>query len=83
MRKRMVLAALFAVFSIGTYAATVEDEQQPQQYTVHEGDTLWAISEQYAPDGADVRKYYYKIMTDNRLDRNGTIYPGQVITLYR
>lgn len=48
--------------------------------TVHEGDTLWGIASQYAPEGTDVRDYILMVEDLNDL-QNGVVQRGQSLHL--
>lgn len=49
-------------------------------YVVQDGDTLWDIANEYAPDSMDVRDYISDVRECNSLDTL-SIYPDMVLEL--
>lgn len=72
----MALTA-FLLFFNGTDASSLA---QYQSVRVQQGDTLWAIAGNYAPEDMDVREYICKIKKANNMDRSD-IYAGDELLL--
>ena len=72
----VVLTAFLLLFN-GTEA---KNRTHYQSIHVQQGDTLWAIAGNYAPEGMDVREYIYQIKKANDMDRSD-IYTGDELLL--
>ena len=55
-------------------------EWRETSYRVQAGDSLWAISGEYVPEGVDRREWIDEIKALNGLD-DSTIHPGQKLTV--
>ena len=55
-------------------------EWKETTYRVQVGDSLWAISADYCPDGVDRREWIEEIQALNDLP-DSMIYPGQTLTV--
>ena len=53
-------------------------EWQEETYIVKSGDSLWAISSQYCPEGVDCREWIEEIQALNGLP-DSNIHPGQTL----
>ncbi len=49
-----------------------------EEISIHEGDTLWSIADEYTGDNKDVRETVHIIKEINGMD-NVIVYPGEVI----
>ncbi|PYI55985.1 LexA family transcriptional regulator [Paenibacillus flagellatus] len=54
--------------------------QAKEQVIVKPGDTLWTISERYAPEGEDIRRYIADLKKANGLSTSA-LTAGQVLVL--
>jgi len=72
----IVLTAFFLFFN-RTDAST---RVQYETIHVNQGDTLWAIAGNWAPEGMDVREYICKIKNVNSMERSD-IYAGDELLL--
>ena len=77
----LALAGGFSVFAAqGQAQASIESTSASFTYvTVHAGDTLWSVAEQYAST-ADTREWIAELVTLNALQDN-QLQPGQRIAL--
>ena len=71
-------------YSIGKNKAQKDlwyNNRTTQVITVHYGDTLWSIAEEYKPDNVDVREYIHDIKKLNKMS-DSTIHGGDTILVY-
>jgi hypothetical protein len=81
----LTLGAIVVAISIGVlnvaFRSTLDGiEWREEYYRVKIGDSLWAISSEYCPDGVDRREWIDEIRALNDLT-DSTIYPGQRLTV--
>ena len=62
--------------AFGAYNASGSTVHSYETITIQPGDTLWAIAEEYAPQGQDIRSYIYEICDKNNID-SGELIEGQ------
>jgi Tfp pilus assembly protein FimV len=81
MRRLMTMgsAAAIAAALVLSYAAPSPGAQNPRHYTVHPGDTLWAIAAKRYP-GSDTRDTVVRIQQANDLG-GGVLAAGQTLVL--
>ena len=72
----IVLTAFFLFFN----HTDAKNLVQYQTIQVNQGDTLWAIAGNWAPEGMDVREYIYNIKKANNMERSD-IYAGDELLL--
>lgn len=79
----VVIITVLVIFSalMFRFRAGITPDLEPVKYKVRSGDTLWDIAEINCPDEMDIREYIYRIYSQN--DISATIYPGQVITIFK
>lgn len=77
-----MLIALLVLATVSVLMTSVQADQPVAvvAYTVQPGDTLWSISEEMTPAGADVRETIGAVRGLNELDAS-VIHPGQVLQL--
>lgn len=69
---RFLMVLLAAVIVTLSTTGSVDAIQQPKQvevisYTVHRGDTLWSIANDYATENtSDIREFMWQICQDER-----------------
>ncbi len=90
-RMRVYLAALlmmlglgFAVLFLGGNHAKARPEAVQKYYTsvtVQNGDTLWSIAQEYAPEYTDVRDYMDQLIRINELRKTDSLQPGQSLVI--
>lgn len=86
----LVIAALFLVYgwqNAGKLDPQYQASQSPENfvtYTIHSGDTLWSIAEDYAPADMDLREYIYVLEQNNPdvLQPKSNLMPGDKILIY-
>ena len=85
MRKKplLVLAMICGILIIITILSTVQAQsnspaQQPREWIVERGDTLWEIAAKNRGN-TEIRRYIWEIQQLN--DIGSTIHPGQVLLL--
>ena len=84
-----IAAALFLVYGwqhLGELDPQYKASQSPENfitYTIHTGDTLWTIAENYAPADMDPREYIYIIEQNNPgvLEPKTNLMPGDKILI--
>lgn len=75
----VVIGGIFAL--TWAFQPTMDSiEWRETTYRVQSGDSLWAISGDYCPDGVDRREWIEEIKTLNGLD-DSIIHPGQKLTV--
>ena len=89
-KARLLFAATFILIGvgIGVFAGAVSggeevraaSAQPVKEIVVLEGDTLWSIANEHAPDGESVGVYVRKLMAANGL-RDSLIKAGQTLVL--
>jgi nucleoid-associated protein YgaU len=80
-RLLLLLAAICVVFLlIGGSADAEIPTQEPVEYVVESGDTLWAIAASTAGPETDVRRLVSDIAQLSGLDDH-SIFPGQILLL--
>ena len=52
-----------------------------EPYTVEQGETLWSISKQFAPESSDVREYIYLLQEKNNIGAD--LQSGQTIKILK
>lgn len=78
---RMLIALLvLATVSVLMTSVQADQPQAVVAYTVQPGDTLWSISAEMTPPGADVRETIAEVRGLNDLEVS-IIHPGQVLQL--
>lgn len=76
----LLIAVSFLVLSLACSSTMSRVEWQETTYRVQSGDSLWAISHDYCPDGVDRREWVEEIRELNGLT-GSIIYPGQTLTV--
>lgn len=81
----LILGALIVVVSVlilnYAFQPTMDGiEWQEETYIVKSGDSLWAISRDYCPEGVDCREWINEIQALNDLP-SSNIHPGQRLTV--
>jgi hypothetical protein len=78
----LVLLAVLAVLALNyAFQPTMDRiEWQEKTYRVQAGDSLWAISADYCPEGVDRREWVDEIRALNGLS-DSIIHPGQRLTV--
>lgn len=78
----LVLLAAISILVLNLAARPTMDayDWQESTYVVQSGDSLWAISRQYCPDGVDCREWIDEVQALNRIN-GGIIHPGQCLTV--
>lgn len=84
-----IATALFLVYgwqNLGELDPQYKASQSPENfvtYTIHSGDTLWSIAEDYAPAEMDPREYIYILEANNpgALDPQSNLMPGDKILI--
>jgi len=80
----LLLASAVAGVLAGYYEQQSMAETPATTYEVQEGDTVWTIARPIADDREeDIRSVVYWISTDNNLDVDARIYPGQKLIINR
>ncbi len=81
MRRLMTMGSAAAITAalVLSYAAPSPGAQTPRHYTVHSGDTLWAIASTRYP-GSDTRDTVVRIQQANHLG-GGVLAAGQTLVL--
>lgn len=77
----IVVALGLLISGPGGSAAADGPRRAPRAIVVQAGDTLWAIAERYAPEGADPRAYVGTLIALNGLD--GGLVAGERLELPR
>ena len=80
-RQRLLAAgaALVAVVALRAMTAIAATGGSPRRMTVRPGETLWQLSERFAP-GEDPRRWIFDVEKMNGL-AHAALYPGQVLRL--
>lgn len=79
MRKILLLSIILAVLTYQLNYASSQVEFRNITYTVHTGDTLWAIAEKYLDSPSqDIREKIYQIRSVNTSDKTkgGMVFAG-------
>ena len=76
----IVAVALTAVIVSSVNSRPILVQASTESVYVEEGDTLWNICEEYAPNSMDIRKYI-QIVKDYNDKTDATIYTGELIEL--
>ena len=75
----MILIAMSIIgYITGINTAHGSTMEQYATVEITNGDTLWSIADEYAPEGTDLREFIYEIKELNGLDTSN-IMIGQVI----
>ena len=82
-RQRSVALAIFLIMvvmiaHVAFSKQSTAGENSVLKVVVCEGDTVWSIAEEYAPEGADFNEYLHTISANNGI-KDGNIYCGQVL----
>ena len=62
----------------GAYSITTVDNFE--EYWIKQGDTLWEIADEFAPEGYDTRKFIYDIKEHNNMETS-MIYNGEKLLI--
>lgn len=81
-RRRTVLALLVAVIAMTWFAVThpAAPATEMVTVTVAQGESLWSLAEQFAPENQDPREWIYEVTTINNLETSSLI-PGMRLTV--
>ena len=76
----LVIALSFMLLNYAFQPTMSRVEWREESYRVQSGDSLWAISYEYCPDGVDRREWIAEIRELNDLP-DSNIHPGQRLTV--
>lgn len=81
-RRRNVALGLVALVAVVWFAvsAPAPVETEVVTVTVAQGDTLWTLAEQFAPDNQDPRDWIYDVRTLNNLETSA-LFPGMQLNV--
>lgn len=81
-RRRTVIAVLLvAVATVWfAFAQPAAPTTEMVQVTVTQGESLWSLAEQFAPEGQDPREWIYEVTQINNLETS-SLTPGMQLTV--
>lgn len=82
-RTLLVISLVMVLWSAGPLASSDAYMNASTYVTiqVRSGDSVWSIAAKYVTDRDDIRDLTYAINQLNGLQRNGQIFPGQVLKI--
>lgn len=88
LRFMMTVTVVIVCLALGSLVLLISGDKTVQAAAVEQtakvvvlpGDTLWSISERYAPEGGDIRAYIGKVKEANGLT-SGVLQAGQILIM--